>query len=127
MREGRWGFILWGIPFVAVGACVAIGRFIGDARRRARTTYALTDRRILIVLGGRRSSTTTFNLSAIPAITLVEMAQGSGDIVLDFSDGRHVAIGGLRPKGSLAPTMLEFLPDVRQVYGLICQAQRQAA
>jgi len=79
------------------------------------------------VLDGKTPSVTTFNLSAIPAITLVEIERGSGDIVLDFSDARHVAIGGLRPKGSLAPTMLEFLPEVRQVYGLICQAQRQAA
>jgi Bacterial PH domain len=126
IRTGRWGFILWGIPFLLIGAQVSVGRFLSDARRRARTTYVLTDRRLLVALGGKSPSVSTFSLRTIPAITLVESKAGSGDIVLDFSDARHVAVGGLRPKGSLAPTMLEFLPDARHVYNLICEAQRQA-
>ena len=125
-RDGRWGFILWGLPFLVVGAYLTVGRFFADARRRARTTYVVTDRRVLISLGGRKPSVTTFALRGIPALTLVEMKQGTGDIVLEFSDARHIAVGGLRPKGSLAPTILEFLPDVRRVYGVLCEAQRQA-
>ena len=126
IRDGRWGFVLWGIPFLIVGADLTVGRFISDARRRARTIYVLTDRRILVSLGGRKPSVSTFSLRTIPAVTLVEMKQGEGDIVLEFSDGRHIAAGGWRPKGSLAPTMLEFLPNARHVYGLVCDAQRQA-
>ena len=41
-------FCLWGIPFVLVGLYIMFGRFVVDARMRARAAYGLTDRRIIM-------------------------------------------------------------------------------
>jgi hypothetical protein len=97
IRDGRWGFVLWGVPFLIIGAQLTVGRFVSDARRRARTSYVLTDRRILVSFGGRRPSVSTFSLRTIPAVTLVEMTQGEGDIVLGFpTDGTSRWAAGAR-------------------------------
>jgi hypothetical protein len=48
--EGITSFMaLWGIPFVMVGLYLIFGRFFVDAHVRARTFYAVTDRRVLVL------------------------------------------------------------------------------
>ena len=42
-------FVLFGIPFVAIGVYLIVGRFFTDSLRRARTRYALTNERALIL------------------------------------------------------------------------------
>jgi hypothetical protein len=42
-------FAFWGLPFIAVGLYVAIGRFFYDSLRRSRTFYGLTNQRVLIL------------------------------------------------------------------------------
>jgi hypothetical protein len=49
-------FVLWGIPFVLVGAYIVVGRFLVDARRRRNTAYGLTTERIIISSGAFRPS-----------------------------------------------------------------------
>lgn len=49
-----WGgaplcFRLWGLPFLLVGAYITIGRFVISARRKQRTTYAITTQRAIII------------------------------------------------------------------------------
>lgn len=46
-------FRLWGIPFLAVGGYFTIGRFVVKARKKRRTSYAVTDHRALVLIGGR--------------------------------------------------------------------------
>jgi hypothetical protein len=51
----RWFLILFplfGVPFVALGLYSVAGHWFTDAARRARTRYALTDRRALIAERG---------------------------------------------------------------------------
>jgi len=44
IKEGRWGFIFWGTPFVAFGAHLAVGRFIAMlVDGRGRHTRSRTD------------------------------------------------------------------------------------
>src|SRR5215510_383992 len=42
-------FALWGIPFVLIAAYITVGRFFVAARQRARTYYAVTNQRALII------------------------------------------------------------------------------
>ena len=126
--DPRAPFLLrfWGLPFIAMGTYLLIGRFLWDIQRRRHTVYGVTDRRIVIMSGVRSSKVTTFALRSIPAITLAAEEDGSGDVVLAASDARHVAIGGLVPKGRVVPPMLEFLPDAHMVYDIIRRAQQRA-
>jgi hypothetical protein len=45
-------FLLWGIPFVAIGLYFIVGRFFYKSYTKARTVYALTDRRIMVLKRG---------------------------------------------------------------------------
>lgn len=48
-------FQLWGIPFVLAGLYMLIGRFFASAWQARRTSYAVTDRRILMVSRSRHN------------------------------------------------------------------------
>lgn len=48
---GPFFFRLFGLPFVAVGLYITVGRFLIDARRRARTSYVVTSNRVVIIGG----------------------------------------------------------------------------
>jgi hypothetical protein len=55
-KGGSRFFILWGIPFVAIGLYMIFGRFIVKARRKRTTAYGLTDQRALVAVGDRSLS-----------------------------------------------------------------------
>ena len=76
----RFLFPLFGLPFVAIGLFMIVGRFLADARARARTIYGVTNQRILIVRGARSQQTRSLELSAIPELSLVEHKDGTGTI-----------------------------------------------
>ena len=42
-------FKLFGIPFLAIGSYVTVGRFMVAARRKRQTTYAITTERAIII------------------------------------------------------------------------------
>jgi hypothetical protein len=53
--EGDWGGVLFAVPFVLMALFLLVGRHWWDSYRRAKTRYALTDRRALIARAlGRR-------------------------------------------------------------------------
>jgi hypothetical protein len=110
LKDGIWFFGIWGIPFVLVGLYIVLGRFLTDARLRARTAYGITDQ----------------SLRSLADLGLLERADGSGTITLgpislwQFT-GR---LGRNRPPDSPA---LEGIPQVRSVYNLLLEAQSKAA
>src|SRR4051812_28676436 len=59
-------FMLWGIPFIAVGLFVSVGRFFLDAWARASMHYAVTDRRILISRARPTASFQALSLETLP-------------------------------------------------------------
>jgi len=122
-EDAPFFFRLWGVPFVAVGLYLIVGRFFWDAYCRGRTVYALTDRRIIIVDGGFSRTSRTVNLKTLPELSLTERRDGSGDIALGVSAG----FSGLWPSRGVQAPALELLPNVREVFNLIRQAQRNAA
>jgi hypothetical protein len=116
---------LWGLPFVAAGLYLMVGRFFWDARRRARTIYAVTDTRIIFIGGAFRRRTRTLSLRTLPDIGLVERRNGSGDIVLGASTfGARFPLASWSEDNQGLPR-LEFVPHVREVYDIIRQAHEQ--
>jgi len=122
IRNG-WGFgMVWGIPFVAIGLYVIAGRFFVKARKKRRTYYAVTDRRVLSVERG--GSTRAAFLSLIPTLNASIRSDGSGSVTFGNSSWLY---------GSYANSGLDFLargygpeavgfydiPDARSVVELV--------
>jgi PH (Pleckstrin Homology) domain-containing protein len=122
-------FLLWGIPFVAVGLYLIAGRFFFDAWRRSRTAYAVTSERVFIVSGGLRPSVITLRLATLPAVSLSERRAGVGTISFGSGSGLAAAIAGMQGWPGAARQLgpqLELLPNARSVYETIQEAQRDA-
>ncbi|MGO4436459.1 PH domain-containing protein [Rhizobium sp. RAF56] len=73
-------FRLWGAMFVAMGLFLLAGRFIVDAWLRSRTSYAVTDQRILIVRSAPFPSVTSIDLDRLPEINLIGDGNPRGHI-----------------------------------------------
>jgi hypothetical protein len=73
-------FALWGLPFIAMGAYISVGRFFVAWREATHTVYAVTDQRILIVGGALSQRIQELSLRTMPAPTLDQGADGVGTI-----------------------------------------------
>jgi hypothetical protein len=73
-------FALFGIPFVLVGLYLIAGRFVLDARVRAGTRYALTNRRVLILRIAPFARFTALSLDQLADASLSEGRAGRGTI-----------------------------------------------
>jgi hypothetical protein len=71
---------LWGVPFVLVGLYLIAGRFLLDAWLRGQMYYAVTDKRVLILLPGPFSRFQALSLGQLPDVNLSERADGRGTI-----------------------------------------------
>ena len=85
------GAAFFGIPFLVMGAYLTVGRFFWDRAQRRRTTYALTDTRVLIVQEQRSGTKhTALDLRLLNEIRLRLKADGSGTITF----GSPMAVPG---------------------------------
>jgi hypothetical protein len=120
---------LWGIPFVLIGVYFIVGRFFVDARQRARTFYGLTNERVLIVSGIRRTTVRSLQLRSLSDVALSEWPDGTGTLtfgpVHPFQTW-HASASWPGLGNQLSPT-LESVPSARAVYDSIRAAQREAA
>lgn len=83
---GQLFMMLWGIPFLAVGLYMILGRFIYKAARKRRTTYAVTNRRVLSIIRGRHGeSVDATYLRSIPNISTNAAAGGRGSVEFGLS------------------------------------------
>jgi hypothetical protein len=130
LKGGAPGFFaLWGVPFVLVGAYMIVGRFFVDAWQRARTCYALTDQRAIIISGIVSRQVKSLPLRTMSDITLHERADGSGSITLGPSPGPYASLAGSGWPGTgkyQAPAF-EMIENVRQVHTMLREAQTSSA
>jgi hypothetical protein len=120
--------LAWGVPFVAVGAYITVGRFFWDARRRERTVYALTDRRAIVITGGRRCSVSSTDLRQLGALEVTEHAGGRATVTFGVATmpmWRWLPAGW--PMASqYRPAAFRAIDDGRRVYELIRDAEYRA-
>jgi Bacterial PH domain len=117
-------FALWGVPFVLVGLYITIGRFFVDAWRRARTAYAVTSERIIIMSGGFSPTTKSLAMATLTDVTLSERPDGSGTITFGADPFGGTMYAGARWTGAPRVPSFEMIPDAHQVYDVIRQAQQ---
>jgi hypothetical protein len=115
-------FCLWGLPFVVLGQYMIWGRFVADARRRARLVYGLTVHRAIVAREGWPRTVASFPIDARTEISLVESAGGRGTIRFGGSSAVEVA----RLQRGAPPFAFESLPMARDVYQMILELQAVA-
>ena len=114
-------FALWGIPFVAMGFYITIGRFFVDRRRRARTSYALTSHRIVIRSG---NSVQSLSLATLTDVSVTERSNRTGTLTFGAVPFPMSVLAGSGWPGVKGPPMFEQIPEARRVFEQIRTAQQ---
>jgi hypothetical protein len=123
-----WFFKLWGIPFIAVGLYMVVGRFAVDVFKRQKTAYGVTNERIIIISGLLLEAVESLNVRTLPAISLSESGDGTGTITLGQSPTFFSQFNTWQRSSRYnPPPALERIEQSRHVYNLILQGQRQTA
>lgn len=116
---------LWGIPFVAAGLYITVGRFFYDKYNRDKTVYGVTDKRVIIKSGVFKKNFESFNIKNLFNLSIDEKSDGSGTIKLNSGNAtgfpQGISISGW--PGSKQVPAFEFIPEVRSVYNLILKQQ----
>lgn len=99
-------FALFGLPFIAIGLYITVGRFIWKVYIRKRSAYVITNRKIIRRQGSRID---TLEKSAIMNTDMKLYTDGYGTIILNnytyYGNRRH---GYGRP----LPFILDNIPNV---------------
>lgn len=128
--HGPWTFgMLWGVPFVLIGQYLIWGRFFYVAWLKARTHYAVTNRRVIAVQDSWKRQMASAYLDSLPS--LIKEVGSSGIGILRFDQpqpmwGRNRGFGawnGLSIAGT--PTFVD-IEDVDSVYRLVSDLRESA-
>ena len=124
-----WFMALWGVPFVVIGQYIIWGRFLVDAWLKRRTYYAVTNRRVLILLEGWKRKSRFYFLESIPELTR------EGDAIGTLWLGTKAPVFGARGSatqgfsrfsaGGPVPRLVD-IDDAGSVYRLILDLREQA-
>jgi hypothetical protein len=122
-------FVLFGIPFVLIGIYLIVGRFFFEAKQRARTYYAVTNERVLIVSGLLVRQVKSLNLRTLSDLSLSESKGDHGTI--SFGGGSPFAsmfggFSGWPGMGAHLGPRFELIANAKAVYETIRGAQRAA-
>lgn len=122
-----FAFPLFGVPFVIIGLYLIVGRFFVDAKMRARTTYGVTNDRVIIVNGLFSQQVKSLQLRTVSDISLIEKSDGSGTITFGPSLFGNFFAGGSWPGGMRnSPPSFDMIECAREVYETIRRAQKAA-
>lgn len=113
--------------FVVIWLYLIFGRFFVDKWRRARTYYAVTSERVVVVFLRFGRTTKSLNLDTLTDVTLTERDTGAGIITfgpLALIFGSYPG-SGLPGMGQYAFPIFELSSDARQVYEIIRDARRE--
>ena len=122
-------FAAWGIPFVLVGLYLIVGRFFVDAQQRARTYYAVTNERVLIVSGVFRRVVKSLSLRTLTDVSLSEKPNGDGSVTFGAASAlsaMYGLFGGWSRTGAQLGPQFDVIPKAKAVYEVIREAQKEA-
>lgn len=108
------------VPFVAIGFYMALGRFIANARKRKKTFYVVTNKKIMRKVG---SKIDMMDIKHLPSVTVIAHKNGNGTIefgqVVRFysGDGKSETIG------SSSIFRIENIANAVRIQELISNAQ----
>ena len=114
------------VLMMLLGLYMLMGRFFVDSRKRERTVYAVTNKRIIIRSGLFKQTTDTLSLLALPDLTLKRHFGGRGTIIFGPTDSEMFFgdFGGWPGfRGRLNPPRFEAIDDAARVHEIICAAQ----
>ncbi|MDT3737717.1 MAG: PH domain-containing protein [Denitratisoma sp.] len=123
-------FVLFGIPFVLIGIYLIIGRFFFEAKRRARTYYAVTNERVLIVSGLFGRKVQSLNLRTLSDLSLSETKGDEGTIAFGGGSPFGSMFGGFSGwpgMGAYLGPRFELVANAKTIFETIRGAQRAAA
>jgi hypothetical protein len=113
-------FPLFGIPFILVGLYFVFGRFVVDAWLRARTFYAITNQRVLILRSAPFGKFVSLAIDRLPELSLDERSDGRGTIRFQPRMpmwGSYNGFSAWTP--SLDSTQFLMIADARNVFDRI--------
>jgi hypothetical protein len=123
-------FCLFGIPFVAIGLYLILGRFFVEARQRANTHYAVTNQRIIIVSGLFSREIKSLDLSTLSELSLSENGSNHGSIFFGGGSPFSFMLRGFSSWPGMGSQMFgpHFgqIQGARGVYEIIRNAQKIA-
>src|SRR5947207_4024563 len=106
-------FIVGGVFFPLGLIFLGIGLF---ARFPSQDTfYAITDRRVIIVQGGRNVRVTSYGKRAITQLQRIEHPDGSGDLVFSGNASASYGNANYSTFNANRPGIFAAIPNVRQV------------
>jgi hypothetical protein len=120
-------FALWGVPFVVIGLYLIFGRIYVARREAARTHYAVTNQRVVILTGlfGRRAI--EMALTDLPPSQLDGGETGLGTITFGATTGGFRSPPGWPTMGSYAPVpAFTSIRDAGRVYRIDQDAKAAA-
>jgi hypothetical protein len=123
-------FPLWGIPFVCIGLYMIFGRFFYKVWIKKRTTYAVTDQRILVIMEGFRRQVQAQFLNQVPAINKSIGSNGEGSLIfgnLGFGGMMYAnsGMGFWGTRNSLGILGFYDIHDAEGVYQLITKIRNE--
>ncbi len=118
---------LFGIPFVLIGLYMIFGRFFIDAKRRARTFYGFSEQQVILVSGLFGRKVKSLNLRTLSDLSLNEKADGTGTITFGPTHPMAALFGNMPwPGGPQAGPSFDMIPDAKDVYNRLREAQTKA-
>jgi hypothetical protein len=101
-------FDIAGVAFALIGIYLVAGRFLFAARRRRRTLYAVTSRRVMRVIRRRRGAAIRgLYLTAIPSIAVSQQSRTRGSVLFGDAPRYEVDLPWFM-QGNDAPTGMGF-------------------
>ncbi|MFZ1684937.1 MAG: hypothetical protein WAU88_12530 [Candidatus Zixiibacteriota bacterium] len=99
-----------------------VGRYIWDARKRAKTFYGISDQRIFVIHGRDQSGTESWNLARLGKLRVVKSGFGCQSIDLNYTEWAPSGASFLPEAGSdtqLVSQWFESIEDADEVLKLL--------